>query len=225
MEASLQGLVTLYEDHAIQRMTTALTRSAELEAVIRGAWESSTVPNAPRTHAVVGLCAVSLDHGAAARDVLVRFPASAIALVRPQYESLVRAVWAAHAAPEDELSRLLAPLSLDSQQAAKKLPGVPQMLEALECAGPPGASALLARARSRLGDGLNSFIHGGIHPFARQRDGYPVALLLDVTKNTNALSMLTLLLLATLAEDVAVTESLPELHQAFADVLPTLEPI
>jgi len=72
---------------------------------------------------------------------------------------------------------------------------------------------------------LNSFIHGGIHPFARQRDGYPVALLLDVTKNTNALSMLTLLLLAALAEDVAVTESLPELHQAFADVLPTLEPI
>lgn len=128
----------MYEDHAIQRLTTALTRSAELDAAIRGAWESSTVPDAPHARAVVGLCAVSLDHGAAARDVLVSFPASAITLVRPQYESLVRAVWAAHAASKGELSRLLAPLSLDSQQAAKKLPGVPQMLEALERAGPPG---------------------------------------------------------------------------------------
>ncbi len=34
MEASLSGLVNLYGDDAVERLTTALTRSAELEAVI-----------------------------------------------------------------------------------------------------------------------------------------------------------------------------------------------
>lgn len=208
----------------VEGLATALARSAELAAVIRDAWECSIFPDDPRARAVIGLCAVSLDHSAAAREALISFPTSAIALVRPQYESLVRALWAAHAATDGELSRLLAPLSLESQQAAKKLPGVPQMLEALERAGPPGAAALLARARSRLGEGLNSFIHGGIHPFARQREGYPVALLLDVTKNINALSILTLILLGSLADDIDLAQVLPGLHQAFADVLPTLEP-
>jgi hypothetical protein len=215
--------MTLSGDDAVHLLTITLNRSAELEVLVRAAWETSILRDDPRARVVVGLCAVSLDHSAAAREVLLTFPASAIALVRPQYESLVRAVWAAHAASDGELARLLAPLSPESQQAAKKLPGVPQMLEALDHAGPPGAAALLARARSRLGDGLNSFIHGGIHPFARQRDGYPVELLLDVTKNTNALSMLTLILLETLTDDIDLVRTLARLHQAFVDVLPTLE--
>lgn len=50
---------------------------------------------------------------------------------------------------------------------AKKLSGAPEMLEKLE-AGPRGAAALLGRARERLNDGLNSFVHSGIHPFARR---------------------------------------------------------
>ena len=206
-------------------LLAALERSVELDDLIRAAWGSSPALLENRARAVQGLCAVSLHHGSAARSLISTVPASAIALVRPQYESLVRSVWAAHAASESELGRLLAPLTAETQQAAKKLPGVPEMLAALEKSGPRGAAALLGRARSRLGDGLNSFVHGGIHPLARQRDGYPIGLLIDVLKNINALSILTIIQLATLPEQGRVSDALGGLHNSFQDVLPTLEPL
>lgn len=215
----------MYGEFTAESLSSVLESSAELGALIRAAWDSTPLGDAPRKLAVRGLCAVSIDHGAAVLSLLADFPASGVVLVRPQYESLVRAVWAAHAATDSDLARLLAPLSQSSQQSAKRLPGVPQMIEDLETHGPPGSAALLARARSRLGDGLNSFIHAGIHPFARQREGYPVALLVDVAKNSNALSMLTLLVLATASERKEVVGLLQSLHTSFSAVLPALEPL
>lgn len=212
-------------DPTLSTLDESLSQSHQLAALISAAWESTPLFAAPRTRAAQGLCAVSLHHGAGVLTLLPSLPGSAITLMRPQFETLVRAVWAAHAASDAELACLLAPLVPESQQAAKKLPGIPEMLSRLELSGPRGAAPLLARARTRLGDGLNSFVHGGIHPFARQRTGYPVGLLLDVLKNSNALAMLTVIVLATLVDDHEVGGLLPGLHETFADVLPTLEPL
>ena len=79
------------------------------------------------------------------------------------------------------------------------------------------------RAKERLWDGLNSFIHGGIHPFRRGQEGYPLPLLTDVLKNANALSMLTLLVLAELADDPTVAHLAHALQGEFQDILPALE--
>ena len=212
-------------DPTLSTLDESLSQSHQLAALISAAWESTPLFAAPRTRAAQGLCAVSLHHGAGVLTLLPSLPGSAITLMRPQFETLVRAVWAAHAASDAELACLLAPLVPESQQAAKKLPGIPEMLSRLELSGPRGAAPLLAHARTRLGDGLNSFVHGGIHPFARQRTGYPVGLLLDVLKNSNALAMLTVIVLATLVDDHEVGGLLPGLHETFADVLPTLEPL
>ena len=98
------------------------------------------------------------------------------------------------------------------------------MLGCLEKSGPRGAAALLARARVRLGDGLNSYIHGGIHPFARRRDGYPTRFLVDMQKNSNALSFLTLIVLEEISDDPEIRDFLGILHTEFEDVLPEMEP-
>jgi hypothetical protein len=118
----------------------------------------------------------------------------------------------------------MAPLSLESQQVAKKLPGIADMLAALEVSGPRGAAALLSKAKARLGDGLNSYIHGGIHPFQRSKSGYPVQLLMDVLKNSNAMTMLTLLVLAEITTSSEVLELRAGLHDEFGELLPELEP-
>jgi len=118
---------------------------------------------------------------------------------------------------------LFAELTPESQQAAKRLPGIPQMLEGIGRSGPRGAQALLGRARARLMDGMNSYVHGGIHPFRRGQDGYPIPLLVDVLKNSNAMSMVTLLVLAELDGD-AVVDLVKALHVEFEDILPELEP-
>lgn len=201
-----------------------IERSGELTGLIASAWQSMPLPTEPRSRAAEGLCALTIEHAASIQLLIDACPVSAIALMRPQYESLVRAVWAKHTAAESDLNRLLAPLTIESQQAAKKLPGVPEMLAGLERSGPPGAAGLLARARARLGDGLNSYVHGGIHPFARTRVGYPIRFLVDMQKNSNALSILTLIVLAEVSVDPEVLEFLAALHGEFGDVLPELEP-
>lgn len=208
----------------LDQLDVGLGRSLELEARIYAAWEALDVGDEAKVMAPAGLCALALDHGRGLRALLREVPPSSIALLRPQYESLVRAVWARHAATESDLGRLLAPLTVESQQAAKKLPGVPEMLASLEKSGPRGSAALLGRARARLWDGLNSFIHGGIHPFRRGQDGYPAPLLMDVLKNANAMSMMTLFVLAEIIEDAEVLDLVVGLHEKFEDVLPTLEP-
>lgn len=202
-----------------------LERSVALNALVQEAWEAHDFNDAAREQVPVGLCAMTLDHGWALRSLLLEVPPSAIALLRLQYESLVRATWARYAAPDRELALLLAPLAPESEQAAKKLPGLQDMLAAIEKEGPPGAGELLARARTRLWAALNSFVHGGIHPFQRGRNGYPVTMLRDVLKNTNAMSMVTLVLLAEITQDTDTIEMTRELHREFEDLLPALEPI
>lgn len=205
-------------------LASALDASGQLAALIGAAWGSTSAFTDARHRAAQGLCAISLHHGQAVLSLLPVLPVSAIALMRPQYEALVRAVWAMHAATESQLQRLVAPLTLESQQAAKKLLGVPEMLEKLEASGPRGAATLLGRARERLNDGLNSFVHGGIHPFARHQDGYPIGLLVDVMKNGNAMAMLTLNVLSELPQQAEAIVLVRALYQQFKDVLPRLEP-
>ncbi len=67
-------------------------------------------------------------------------------------------------------------------------------------------------------------MHGGIHPFQRGESGYPPQLLADLLKNSNALTILTLLVLAELTENAEILEVMAALHDEFGDVLPELEP-
>lgn len=108
---------------------------------------------------------------------------------------------------------------------AKKLSGVPEMLEKLEASGQRGAAASLGRARERLNGGLNSFVQGGIHPFTRHQAGYPIGLLMDVLKNSNAMGMLTLHVLSALPQQGEAVALAQALHAEFCDVLPPLKPL
>lgn len=179
-----------------ERLATDVDRSLSLDALIDQAWRTLESSGEARHEASAGLCSLSLDHGRALRLLIGKLPPSAIALLRPQYEGLVRAVWARHCASEADLQRLFAELTPESQQAAKRLPGTPEMLDGIGRSGPRGAQALLGRARVRMMDSMNS----------------------------NAMSMLTLLVLAELSGDAAIVELVRVLHVEFEDVLPELEP-
>lgn len=208
-----------------QGLETTLASSAELLNEIRHAWGDLAVGPDPRCRAVTALCQMSIDHASAVQAMISTLPQSAISLVRPQYEALVRATWAFHVSSDRDLERLLNPLSQASQQEAKKLPGVQDMLKKLEESGPRGASQLLGRARENLYGGLNSYLHAGIHPLSRHLTGYPEPLLVAVLQNSNALAMLSIIVMAELLPDHAVIPWMHALHQNFANVLPPLEPL
>lgn len=207
-----------------ERLALVVERSLLLDALIDQAWRALELNGEARHTASAILCGLSLDHGRALRLLIGEVPPSAIALLRPQYEGLVRAVWARHCASDADLKRLFAELTTESQRAAKRLPGITEMLEDIGKTGPRGAEALLGRARARLMDGMNSYVHGGIHPFRRGQDGYPIPLLVEVLKNSNGMSMLTLAVLADLRTDAGIAELMRALHVEFELILPQLEP-
>ncbi|WP_428993345.1 DUF6988 family protein [Stenotrophomonas maltophilia] len=109
-------------------MASLLEGSLELLGEIQGAWIEMEHGRDRRSTAVSALCQMSLEHALAVQSLIATLPQSAISLVRPQYEALVRATWACHAATDTDIEKLLAPLTLESQQAAKRLPGVQGVL-------------------------------------------------------------------------------------------------
>ncbi|MCA9640523.1 MAG: hypothetical protein KC492_07485 [Myxococcales bacterium] len=135
-------------------------------------------------------CSLSLEHWTSARSLLrLGLLPSAIVVHRAQFEALARSIWLLYAAPDEQLSKLAATLSLESEQAAKNMPQTADMMKALEKRAPPPAYAALFRFKENSWKALNSYAHAGIHPIRRHDDGYPARLLQDVLCNANGLAV------------------------------------
>lgn len=179
-----------------------------------------------RDLATLALCQVSFEHGVALRGLIANHLAvSGVALLRVQFEALVRAVWVLHVATDAQVDRLTAPLTPEGEQGAKNLPSILRMIEGVEKSGPRGSGQMFRRFHDRLSNGLNSFVHAGIHAIHRQLSPYPTSLLGDVVKNSNAVAMLTVIVMGELADDgQGLLVRYRGLYDRHAASLPTLEP-
>jgi hypothetical protein len=145
-------------------------------------------------------CSLSLEHWASVRTLLrLGLLPSAIVVHRSQFEALLRSIWCLYAAADDQLSKLTAALSLESEQAAKNMPQTAEMMQLLAMKAPPQAYDALARFKENSWKALNSYAHAGIHPIRRHQDGYPVQLLHDVLRNANGLAMVSCMQAAVLS--------------------------
>lgn len=168
---------------------------------------------------------LSLEH---ALSVVVLFQQglspSAIALVRSQYESLVRGVWLFHAASDNWVEKLSEPLTMESAKRANEGLGLADMLKELE--GSPDAPAPIVRQLREYKDvawkAMSSYTHGGLHPLARGLSGYPAQLIYDVIRNANAVVALTAQLQSILTGLPENMEPVRRMHKDYADVLPLL---
>ena len=89
---------------------------------------------------------------------------SGAAVLRLQYEALLRASWLLFAASPAHINKLARTLDLEAEQGAKNLPGYMEMLEAVVKKSPEGLAAPLAEFNQYSRHALNSFVHSGIHP-------------------------------------------------------------
>src|SRR5687768_3026495 len=70
-------------------------------------------------------CSLAIEHWHAVRSLLaLGLLPSALVVHRSQFEALVRSVWLAYAARDEDLAKLTATLDLESEQAAKNMPTV-----------------------------------------------------------------------------------------------------
>ena len=125
---------------------------------------------------------------------------SSTSLLRLQYEALLRAYWLYWYAKDERVDALHQPIS---EQNVKKIenwmPNITEMLADLNKAVDAGklpkkAVQLFQEFRERHIKPTNSFIHGGMHAFNRQRDGYIEPMLIQIVQNSNGIQTLNAML-------------------------------
>ncbi|WP_418319951.1 DUF6988 family protein [Piscinibacter sakaiensis] len=143
-------------------------------------------------------CNLALDHAEALRTLLeLGLNASGLAMLRLQYEALLRATWVFYAAKDGEVAMLAAPLTTGTSDSAKKLPMANELLSAVERSEAPAPLRLgLREFRTTAWDAMNSYVHGGIHPLRRSGSGHPVEELTTAIQSSNAMSYSSLMLAA-----------------------------
>lgn len=170
---------------------------------------------------------LSLEHGFSALILVEQeLYSSSLSLMRPQYESLLRGVWLLYAATNEEVVKLTRPLTvLSAQQAANADFSVKKMLDKLEsCPDAPMALTLqLKEFKEITGKALNDYTHGGLHALSRSSTGYPIQLIYDVVRNSNAVVAIGAQLASILTDDNENMQPVRRMHEDFADCLPTLK--
>lgn len=135
-------------------------------------------------------CSLSLEHWHAVRPLLQGgLLPSALVLHRAQFEALARSVWLTYAAPDGSIAKLSASLNIDSEQAARGMPGLQDMLADIAKKAPAPAYDALARIRDSSWKAMTSYAHSGVHAIRRHLDGYPIELIGSVLRNANGVAV------------------------------------
>ncbi|CAG1012670.1 hypothetical protein BURC_00228 [Burkholderiaceae bacterium] len=208
------------------RLDTLLELSEDFEEALTACFPAGgfvlAVAN-PQHELVAAACALCIEHASALRAAFaVAAPSSGSAILRLQYEALLRASWLLHAATSTQIDTLARTLDLEAEQAARKLPGYMEMLDAVMKKAPQGLSAPIAEFNRYSRHALNSFVHSGIHPLSRARDGYPLEMAATLVRFSNGLMHLGYRMLASLSGSQRRMNRVTHLYAGFLDCLPTL---
>lgn len=196
------------------------------------AFEHAVLRCFPATGAVLALsddkhelvsaaCEVCVEHSHVLRSAFaLRAATSGSALLRLQYEALLRGVWLMFAATPAQVAKLASALGGESEQAAKNLPGYSEMLNVVLKSAPEGLVAPLAEFNQYSRHALNSFVHSGLHALHRARHGYPEEMALTVVRFSNALSHFAYRMLAGMSGSQRRMDRVTRLYLEFTDCLP-----
>lgn len=200
-----------------------MKRSDELYVAIIDLLNDVPVYPGERSEAAMVACGIAFEHALGLRVLLESScPTSAVSMLRLQFEALTRAMWLLYAASDLAVEKLSAPLTLETEKVANKLPMVSEMVEMIVKKAPPEASRMLVQFRDVSWGAMNSFVHSGIHPLRRHREGYPLQLILQIMQNSNGLITMTGMLAAILTGDERCTKPMRKIQMDFIDCLPPL---
>ncbi|MBM5575783.1 hypothetical protein [Deefgea sp. CFH1-16] len=145
----------------VRDLEVLLQRSIEFENVIFSHLESCKFRDDDRSQLVIGLCSLAFEHGGALREMLAAGrPTSGVAMLRLQYEALVRALWLQYAASDLGVAKLIAPLTNESaQKASNAQASIADMLKDIDAKGPRGLFRHLNEFKDYSWRPLNSYVH------------------------------------------------------------------
>lgn len=176
-----------------------------------------------RSQLAMSMSTIAIEHGISLR-VLVTLEslASAIALLRVQFETVTRALWIHFAALEKRIDKLAELIVSGSLKEPPNAPSMSEMLDALEKTAPIAISKMLGELKEGAWGPLNSYIHTGIHPLMQAHRGYPPEYAIQTLRNANGLSTMAAMLMAVLSGDGRITRQVRDIQLAHLECLPPL---
>lgn len=205
-------------------MSALLDRSQSLEQAVIDCFPTAGIvlaASSSQNELAAASCSLCIEHSHTLRAAFsVNAPNSASAVLRLQYEALLRGVWLMFAAKPEQVKKLSSTLNLESELAAKNLPGCLDMLNAVAKVAPAGLVAPLMEFNQYTRHALNSFVHSGIHALHRSRYGYPLEMGLTVVRFSNAVMHFAYRLLASLSGSQQRMNRVTRIYIDFHDCLP-----
>ena len=117
------------------------------------------------------------------------FTSRAFALVRLQFEAVVRAIWILECAKADWLERFVTPMADGQLEEPVLGPPVPAMLSAIATKAPVIAG-MLSQLKEGAWEPMHSYVHGGVRPIAHSLAGTTHYQVSAVLRNANGLGLL-----------------------------------
>lgn len=202
-----------------------LSRSAVLEERIESLFALPMPTDSARIRAVLTITSLGFEHARSLKYlVAARLCTSSAALLRIQYESLVRAIWVLHCATDADAEVIISELTQDSAKRADKIPMLSKMLEEIERDAPNVPVGQLKEFKLYSWRPLSSFVHGGIHAVNRHGRGFPLELVCMQVRHSNGLLGLAGSLLQVIAGVPPEQQILGKLFKEFEACFPPAVP-
>ncbi|SDR89489.1 hypothetical protein SAMN05216198_0706 [Halopseudomonas litoralis] len=202
-----------------------LARSALLEDRLASFLSLPLFESTSRLRASRSLASLGFEHAQSVKYLVAAgLCTSAAALLRIQYESLVRALWTFYVATDEQTELILQELTEQSAKKASKIPMLSQMLVEIEEKAPHAPVAHLKEFKHYSWRPLSSFVHGGIHAVNRHGKGFPLELILMEVRHSNGLLGIAGNLLLILAGVPPEAGEMAGIYAEFKDCFPPVDP-
>ena len=209
-----------------EAVSALLARSDEFETTLSELFpeQLSLADSTAKVRVAATACVLSIEHAFMTRTAFASGASnSGSALLRLQFEALVRSTWCLFAATALQLDKLDRELDHQTELGAKNVAGLTDMLDAVVRKAPPALSAPLQEFHEHSRHALNSYVHSGIHALRRAQDGFPVALAEQLIRMSNGLLHFAYRMLASLTGSQELMDVVTRKYKEFSDCLPINE--
>lgn len=204
-------------------LESLLLQSEKLHAELGDIWRGMVLPQSQRGQVVTAYCSIVREHVLSQQALLTHnFDVTAMTLVRPSFESLVRSIWCLEGASDTWVSTFMTAPAANTDKRDETITGPPvdSMLETIQKHHPAFIHQALTELKEATWKPMHSYVHGGIRPVVQALVGCPENLRVALVLNGNGFVMVATNVLS-IACGAGVL-GLPSIQQRFASCLPPL---
>lgn len=145
---------------------------------------------------------------------------TATAILRMQFESVVRLMWLHFSAPENFIESYAG--SIDVDNPPKDFPTITEMIEKIKKSGVKGPGETLEEFKEVAWKGMNNHIHNGYLALSRHVNSYPEKVVIQIISNSNALNLVAAMVLARVNQSQDDVNFVKSLQLSYQDIMPEL---